>query len=253
MKFKLTAKVRGPKSFKREVHRRARAAATVAGRAIAGGIQADVVKRIPRGGVWLDLYRKAIQYLEGREQDEWAVAGLSRTELTTVPAESTQIKIKGNTPVAKILAQQNPWTVDTLPAIFGGIPAEAEVRPATAGEMASHRARLAGVLDDVVGKLRAAGAQVILGGLPTVAGAVLIDLVFLQMRLEHGLGGFPRVPHWLPAARQAANKSAKWVGAEGREIEAALEGKPVPRSDQEMGRALETKLRKRREEKGGWA
>jgi len=253
VKFKVTKKVRGPKNFKREVQRRVRAAATIAGRAIADGVRDTVLTRIPPGEKWLDLYREAIQYLESRDHDAWAVAGLSPTALTTVPAESTQIKIKGGIDahvVANILAQHNPWTVDTLPAVSGGIPGEAEVRPASVSEMDSHRQRLAAVLAAVIDQLQAAGAQ-ITGDFPEVSGQVFIDLVFLQMRLEHGLGGFPRVPHWLPAARQAANRAREWVGAEQRAIEDALAGKPIADPEQEMSRALETRLEKRRAE--GWS
>lgn len=247
MKFKVTKKVRGPKNFKKEVQRRVRAAATVAGRAIAGGIQKTVLNKIPSGEKWLDLYREAIQYLESRTHDAWTVAGLSPTALITVPAESTQIKIMGGenaSVVANILAGHNPWTVDTLPAISGGIPAEAEVRPASTSEMAAHRLRLSGVLAAVIEQLQSAGAQVS-DGFPQIGGKVFIDLVFLQMRLEHGLGGFPRVPHWLPAARQAANKSKGWVAAERPAIERALAGEPLP-DVPEMSKALETRLAKKR-------
>ena len=66
------------------------------------------------------------------------------------------------------------------------------------------------------------------------------------MRLEHGLGGFPRVPHWLPAARRAANKAKAWVSAEAPAIERALAGDPPP-DVPEMTKALETKLAKKRD------
>ena len=231
--------------LKKELTKRVKAAGGVAARAIAQGLQDEVVSRIPHGDKWLDLYRDAITYLETNAGDEFAVAGLSQTKLTTVPAESTQIKIIGQSAVALILAQHNPWTVDTLPAIQGGLPAESEVRPASISEMESHRARLRPILGGVLDQLDRAGAMVVPGEFPTIGGKVYMDLRFLQLRLEHGLGGFPRTPHWLPAARAAANKADSWVEAEGGQIKAALDGKPVANGDV-MPNALEARLRRKR-------
>ncbi len=250
MKFKVTKKITGPKSFKREVQRRMRAAARVCGRAVAAGLQEEVVKRIPRGQRWLDIYREAIQFLETPDGSSWAVAGLSPIELTTVPAETTQVKVKsGKTAsvVANILAGHNPWTIDQLPGMSGGIPAEAEVRPATADEVQAHRRRLVSARDGILDRLNAAGAQ-ITDDFPRFGGLVLVDLPFLQLAIEHGLRGFPRAPHWLPAVRQAANKAEGWVAREQDQIKAALEGAPVPRAEQEMTRALRKRLEKRRNE-----
>lgn len=236
-----------PKTFRRDVHKRARAAATAAGRAIAKGIQEDVQERIPKGEKWLDLYRDAIKFLENDKKDEWAIAGLSRTKLTTVPAESTQIKIGGSNPIAIEMAKHNPWTVDTLPPISGGIPAEAEVRPASPAEMDGHRRRLREVYADLVSKITKLGATVTDGVKPSINGKVFIDLVFLQMRLEHGLGGFPRVPHWLKTARAAKNQAPRWVAAAGREIREALAGGRLDEVDK-LTEDLRKRLEKRRDE-----
>jgi len=245
--IKVTTTGKLPKNLQRDVMKRVRAAGTVAGRAIAQGIQEDVRKRIPRGEKWLDLYRDAIQYLEIDSKDEWAIAGLSRTTLTTVPAESTQIKIGGSSPIAAELAKHNPWTVDMLPPVSGGIPAEAEVRPASVTEMDGHRRRLREVYADVVNKITQLGATVTDGVKPSINGKVFIDLVFLQMRLEHGLGGFPRVPHWLKTARSAKNQAPAWVANAGREIREALAGGRLDEVDK-LADSLRKRLEKRRDE-----
>ena len=78
----------------------------------------------------------------------------------------------------------------------------------------------------------------------------LVDLPFLQLAIEHGLRGFPRVPHWTPAVRQASNQAGRWVAARSAEIESALTGDSLPPAEQKMDRALERKLAKRRRE--GW-
>jgi len=244
--FKVTKKVTAPRGgLKRALTRRVKAAGTIATRAVAEGLKDAVIDRIPRGEAWLELYRDAITYLENAEGTQLSVAGLSETKLTTVPAESTQIKIIGTSIAALILAQHNPWTVDTLPAVSGGLPAESEVRPASESEMVAHRERLRPVLVDVLNKLARAGVTVLPGEFPTIGGKVFMDLRFLQLRLEHGLGGFPRTPHWLPAAREAKNKATKWVNVDRAEIADALEGKPIAAGDL-MNKALEGRLKRKR-------
>ena len=258
--LRVTKKVKAPRGgLKNELTKRVREAGVVAGRAIAEGLKDEVLARIPRGtDKWLDLYRDAIQFLESRDGanfqaqggrkkviKDFAVAGLSRTKLTTVPAESTQIMVKGSSTAAAILAAHNPWTVDTLPAISGGTPAEAEVRPASESEMESHRSRLRPLLPAIINQLQSAGYTVTTGEFPRIAGKVFMDLRFLQLRLEHGLGGFKRTPHWTPAARQAANKAREWVQGARGEIQAALDGEGIEKG-KTMSVELQGRLEKRR-------
>lgn len=211
-----------PKNLKAEMQRRGQAAAAEAGRAISEGIRQEVLKKIPRGEKWLDLYRNALTFLESKDGTSWAVAGISPTKLTYLPAETTQLRLTGEGPIADVV-RPHIWTVDTLPSIAGGYRLSAVIRPASKGEMDSHRKKLEKLLPDIRKKLKEAGATLD-SGFPHIKGKQVIDVRFLQLRLEHGLGGFPRIPHMKPAARVAKNNSAKWVGANKATIQKVLAG-----------------------------
>lgn len=231
------------KEFKKQTLARVRAAQRVAGRALSESFLEEVVKRVPRGEKWLDLYREALRSLESPDGQRWAVAGISPTKLTTVPASSTQIKfMEGGGKVIDVV-RPYVWTVDTLPAIAGGYRGDAIVRPASESEMAAHRKTIRPELPRITEQLKNAGAQVI-DDFPVVNGTVLMDLKFLQLRLEHGLGGFPRSPHWAPAARQAANKAKKWVAGASTDIRAALESGVTPEPEHTMSGSLEKLLKR---------
>ena len=212
-----------PKTLKKRMLERFQAAKKVHGRALAKGLLEEVIKRVPEGEAWLKLYRDALRYLESTDGERWAVAGVSPTKLTTVPADATQIKfLDGGGKIIDVL-RPFVWTVDTLPAIAGGYKADVVIRHASPSEMDGHRKKLRPMLPELVESLEAAGANVI-DGFPRVNGTVLMDLKFLQLRLEHGLGGFPRVPHMKPAARAAKNKAHAWVSARKATIQKVLDG-----------------------------
>lgn len=229
------------KKFQKDGMRRVRAAQKVAGRAIAEGVLKEVLDRVPKGEKWLDLYREALRYLESPDGERWAVAGVSPTKLTTVPADATQIKFPDGGGSLVDIVRPFIWTVDTLPAISGGWPGNVVVRPASTLEVNKHRETVRPELPRIIEQLQNAGANVI-DGFPVVNGQVLMDLKFLQLRLEHGLGGFPRVPHWKPAARQAANKAEEWVNAKKAEIEDAMEKGKVNDPEHTMEPGLEKLL-----------
>jgi hypothetical protein len=242
---------RNAKKFAKESPARIGRARAEVGRALSKRIAEEVKKLIPNRPGWFEIYRNAIEYVENSDATEWAVAGLSRTKLTKVPAESTQVKFGGTTPIAKVMRRHNPWTVDTIPGIAGGYSMEAEVRPASKTEIESHRARLRAVLPDVKRELTDAGAVVLEGEFPTIAGEVFVDLVFLAKRLELGLGGFRRIPHWLKVARAAQNKAGLadggWVDDEAKSrVRAALRGHPVRDTAKKTDSATIKKLEQRR-------
>lgn len=242
-----------PKTFKKELLARVRAAQKLTGRAIAEGLTDEVLSgaKLRGGGIetnkqWIKLYREAIRFIEAADGQRWAVAGVSPTSLATVPAAATQIKFMDGGGRVIDVVRPYVWTVDTLPAISGGYRADAVVRPASQSEVTAHRETLRGELPRIIEQLEGAGAQVI-DGFPTVDGTVLMDLKFLQLRLEHGLGGFPRSPHWTPAARQASNKAKEWIGSKRGEIQKALETGQTSKPPHKMTKALEKMLEKVRD------
>jgi hypothetical protein len=238
------------RAFKKAMLARADALQKITGRAIAEGLKGEVLKRARLRSAdgsyamsteWIKLYREAIRFLESKDGRRWAVAGVSATKLTTTPAESTQIKFMDGGGRINDVVRPYIWTVDTLPAITGGYSGDVIVRPASEAEMTAHRETIRPELPRIVEQLESAGAQVI-DGFPAVNGTVLMDLKFLQLRLEHGLGGFARSPHWKPSARQAANKGREWVAAKGAEIKKALKTGEVPEPDHLMSDSLEKLL-----------
>jgi hypothetical protein len=222
MGIKIKQKGVRPKNLKKVIQARGRAAVSEAGRAISEGIRQDVLARIPRGERWLELYRRALTFLEDADGTSWAVAGIAPTKITYLPAETTQLVLSGEGAIADVM-KPYIWTVDTLPAIAGGYRLSAVIRPASKSEMNAHREKLRPLLPEIRKKLKEAGAT-LENGFPHIKGKQVIDLRFLQLRLEHGLGGFPRVPHMKPAARAAKNNSFKWVAAHQATIQKVLAG-----------------------------
>lgn len=162
----------------------------------------EVKDGIPEGGGWLDIYRDAIREFE-LSPSEWRVGAETQIEFTELEAETTLFWFRDGDRAAQILAQYNPWTVDTVPSIPPeGIFADAMVRPASPSEVDHHRARLSEDMNAIESLLSREGIRPIEDELPYINGKIYADLDFLARRLELGLGGFPRSPHWEPAAHK---------------------------------------------------
>ena len=186
---------------------------------------AETVKnKVPDGG-WYTIYKLAISYFEDPVNAEWRVAGKWPVPLSSLPADSTQVEIQGDTEIAGIMRAHNMWTIDMIPSIVGGYRATAVARQASSSEVSHHRARLEKVIDDVKKELSAAGAVVEARGLPTIAGKVYADIAWMGTRLEHGLGGLPRKPHWLPAFRELINKSPEWTSEISSHVDQIMLGR----------------------------
>lgn len=194
----------------------------VVGRTVAARISEEVLKRIPKESGWYEIYRKAILWQESRKGDKWAVAGETDIELTQIPAEESLVEIRGGDLIAQVLAQYNPWSVDTIPAVDGGFSADLLVRTASSGEIEVRREALREQREEVIRKIQLAGGSVTLNELPVINGRVQADIAFLAKRLEYGLGGFPRTPHWNPVARLAVREAESWVGSD-KEAKVELE------------------------------
>lgn len=202
----------------------------VVGRTVAARIKKEVLKRIPDDGGWFDIYRDAIVWQESAKGDKWAVAGLTDVELRQLPAEETLIEFRGGDLAAQVLAQYNPWTVDTIPAVDGGVSTDLIARPASQGEIEARRMALRELREEVIEKLGLAGASASLHDRPVINGRVQADLIFLAKRLEYGLGGFPKSPHWNPTAQRARTDAETWVTRDNeamKELEKAGTDKPI--------------------------
>lgn len=178
---------------------------------MAAGLSEEVHKRIPDGPGWLQIYRDAIKFQEGEEKGVWEVVGEAQIVLTQVPAAKSLAFFEGMTGLATVLKSFNPWPIDTILAIQGGITADLVVRPASETETMTHRHRHAASQTEIKSKLESIGAVLLPYDRPEINGKIVADLKFLSLRLEHGLGGFPRVPHWSAAVAQGKRRGDKWV------------------------------------------
>jgi hypothetical protein len=169
-----------------------------AGAMISARLADEVRKKIPSGGGWLDIYRDAIEYIE-LGKGNYGILGVAEVSFTNLEAETTLLWFQGGDQASQVLAQYNPWPIDALPAVKGGIASDALVKPASESEVTHHRQRIAGSLSSIVALIARVGANVDPNGLVSINGQVFADLDFMARRLEFGLGGFPKVPHWLPA------------------------------------------------------
>lgn len=169
---------------------------------VAKRVAEKVKDRIPSGGGWLDIYRESIQFVE-LEPGAFGVSGVAEVPFSYLEAEQTLLWFQQGDTTAQILGQYNPWVIDAIPAVQGGIFSDVLVRPASESEVRHHRERLSGQLTSINMLLDRAGVSVEANGLPMLNGKVYADLDFMSRRLEYGLGGFPRVPHWGPAVADA--------------------------------------------------
>jgi hypothetical protein len=199
-----------------------RAARVEVAREVAVQVAAEVKSKIPTGG-WFSIYRDAIEFFE-HDEKAWAVAGLYPSALTKFPAEETQLEFSGESKFAVIMAAQNPWTIDMIPALSGGYPAKATAKHASPSEIAAHRARLTTVISSVRDALLAAGGAIESSGLPRINGQVYADIGFLALRLEHGLGGLPRKPVWLKTWNELRAKIDDWAAVPAPLVKQILSG-----------------------------
>ena len=181
---------------------------------------------IPNQGGWYTIYREAITYFSAQSGNLWAVSGLWPKEYSEFPADTTLIEFtphQGNK-VEEGLTSYNPWTVDQLPSLNGGIRAEARAKPASVAEVEAQRQRLLDGAVSIKKLLTDAGASYI-DGPPTIMGKVYADIAFMATCLEHGLAGLPRIPHWVKALRQVQNDARDMVAPAGVRVQAVLDGK----------------------------
>ena len=139
--------------------------------------------------------RWAIQFVE-LSPGVWGVGGMAELQFSQMEAESTLLWFQEGDDSAAVLAQYNPWTIDMLPAVDGGIYSDALVRPGSESEVQHHRERLAGSTKSIKVLLERVGKKTDDAQLPKINGRIYADLDFLARRLEFGLGGFDRTPHW---------------------------------------------------------
>jgi len=104
-------------------------------------------------------------------------------------------------PAAVILAEHNPWTMDTLPFEPTNRQATITSRKVSKREMATIRERRQAEKPDVISKLSSIGVDSVRLH-PLLSRRVGRDIAFEVMRREFGLQG-DHSAHWRPALRKA--------------------------------------------------
>jgi hypothetical protein len=154
---------------------------------------------IPDKGGWYDIYRKGVVTIKHGPDDYELAVDTTEMSFGDIEADSTLIWIGGGgDEIAAILSTENPWTLDTIPAIPGGFQADLTVRPASESEIDFYRSRHLANRPTLESAIGALGKQIypLDAQLPVVNGRTMADVQFLATRLEFGLGGFPRTPIW---------------------------------------------------------
>lgn len=165
-----------------------------------------VIEMIPDLGGWYDLYKQSIKINKLGDDHYELTTTITEIQYTTIDAEKSLIWLSGADNAARLLAQYNPWTLDTIPALDGdGLTAGLLVRPASEREVNTIRAQRLADLGDVERKLKPLDVKVLKFDpeLPKINGRIMADVPFLAKRLEYGLGGFPRTPIWTRITREA--------------------------------------------------
>jgi len=241
LRIKLTKKGRAATRFKQEVEDRVEAANAEIGRQFARNTARVARAQLPTGG-WFSIYREAIDFFESPDGKQWAAAGLWPQSFSTFPGDSTIVEFAGTSPVARVMAARNPWPMDSIPAVTGGYRATAKTKHGSPSELDHHRDRISGVLATVKLELAEAGVVLAPGTFPVIAGAVYADIAWFALRLEHGLGGLPRIPVWARTFAQLKREATQWAAAARPTVEPILNGastrSPIPAMPDALLRAL---------------
>lgn len=206
--------------YKSSIHNRMKSVKSIIGDKISSHLVDEVKSRIPNEGGWFDIYRGSIKF--HHQGDLWSVIGEADVELTQVPANKSLAFFSGSSRSAAALAAFNPYPIDTIPPVNGGITGDVRIVSASIGEVMAHRERHADSQKDIASALSRQGLSVDWSERPIINGKVVADLRFLSKRLEHGLGGFPRVPHWTPATRSAERNAESLVNGDAN-VSVAIE------------------------------
>ena len=197
-------------------------AAEEAGRAqmkeLIESLRERVIEMIPDLGGWYDLYKQSIKVNKLNDDNYELTTTIAEINYSNIDAETSLIWLTGSEGGAEILAQSNPWTLDTIPALDGdGLKANMLIRPASEREVNHFRSQRLGDLAEIKRRLAQINIKVLQFDpeLPKVNGRVTADVPFLAKRLEYGLGGFPRTPIWSRITAEAE------IIAKGEKVQSA--------------------------------
>jgi len=206
-----------------------------------------IVRKRLRGSGWIKIYRDAIFYRETPDGTEWAIAGLSQEEgLSKFPSKTS---LASFTPSGdgRWPAEYNPWPIDMIPsAYYRG--SSIIVRNASESAVETYRGHRSRNLPTLLDVLKDQGIMVNDDGFPVADNGVFADIAYLARRLELGYPGFPRIPHWGPAAAATGSSIDGWLSEPRllRLVEDAIKG-AEPKQVPQMTKAESSDLARLRE------
>lgn len=250
MKISFTGKPKGDlKTLQADIEKRITNVGRHLGRHVADNTTREVQRRL-KGSGWIRIYRQAIIYRETPDGGEWAVAGLA--ELTNRPElfrnlASTSLAAFSPTGDGRWPSEYNPWPLDMIPAAFYR-GSTILVRNAPEATVEGERGKRARNLPTLLRVLSERGIAVRDDGLPVAENGIFADIAYLARRLELGYPGFPRIPHWGPAASTAEAAGNRWLKEPNllRLVEGAIKG-AEPGEVPQMSRAEASDLARLRE------
>jgi|3_EtaG_2_1085321.scaffolds.fasta_scaffold40148_1 hypothetical protein len=222
MFFKINDKkvVADIKRFKKSIPKAGELASRAVADKVAERIKERVKRMIPNEGGWYDIYRDSVKVIRHGPNSLVVEATVSEIKFGRIPAASSLIWVSSSGDrAASVLSHHNPWTLDTIPAIQGGFTGDLTVRPASESECDVYRRKRRLEMNTVLQQLVSVNAAIARGAgeLPRINGRIIADVPFLVQRLEHGLGGFPRVPIWSLLDQEGSkiiqSKSVRAAGA----------------------------------------
>lgn len=187
---------------------------------------ADFVRDvIPRLGGWYDIYRDAIKYYATSDGVLFAASGYYPRKTGDYPADTTLIffERRERDNVSAVLHARNPWTIDKLPSLLGGIQLDAKARPAAEAEVKAQRQRLIDAESEIKEQITSAGGR-FSDELPEIKGKVYADVNFMAIALERGLAGLRRVPHWTSALRRVQQDAGSMIAPITGQLQSVMDG-----------------------------
>jgi len=163
----------------------------------------EVREKLPKSPRY-QVYRDALEVKQIEQTSEMrrkvihsyaVVASPVLEDMSLLDIKTTIIYVLGGTSIGNVLAQYNPYTIDTLP-VYKGIEKQKYVyRQVTEGEVTRIRQASQRVSNLVIENLSKIGVVARIGArqmhLP-----VLKDIVFQALRMEFGIMGEQSIPIW---------------------------------------------------------
>ena len=199
--------------FLRELEDRMRAVSEAVTYESAKFVLEEIQSKLPQSGDSGEYSRSLEVVAVGSDRRGFAIRSKGlRRKIKDLNAEKTVLyvrpkskKILRTHPEIGVLARYSPWTLDTLPFYPPKKQATVMSRPVRKGEIdAVRRDRLADKSEWLT-QLNQLGIRPDKALRVPPKAEVVPDIAFEAIRMEFGLGGTRRVPHWRPALRALAN------------------------------------------------